>query len=421
MQRKWVVWLLLAMVLVSVGVWLGWQQRHRLNDDAALSAQAQLGRQVFHDTSLSAAGQQSCASCHLKESGHASARGLELGGPDMKSLGTRNTPSLRYLWQNTAMHLNDEGKAIGGFFWDGRADSLAAQAGEPFLNPAEMANADKASVVAKLSRASYAREFEQLFGATIWQQPDQAFAAMTQVLAIYQTEDPDFHRFDSLFDQVMQGRARFNAAQERGWALFKDPEKGNCAACHTAERGPDGSPPLFTDNSYDNLGVPMVFPPTTAASRQPPDAGVCTHPLVRGQANANTLCGSFKVPSLRNVAVRRAFFHNAVFTDLRDTLAFYATRDTDPKRWYGTLTRWGGVPKSLRANVNRDEVPYGQRAGEQPRLNEQDIDDLLAFLTTLTDADLVPRSASPAGSVAAANAVVRGAQRVASPMVAANR
>jgi cytochrome c peroxidase len=124
---------------------------------------------------------------------------------------------------------------------------------------------------------------------------------------------------------------------------------------------------------------------------------------------------------LRNVAVRRAFFHNAVFTDLRDTLAFYATRDTDPKRWYGTLTQWGGVPKSLRANVNRDEVPYGQRAGEQPRLNEQDIDDLLAFLTTLTDADLVPRSASPAGSVAAANAVVRGAQRVASPMVAANR
>ena len=275
MQRKWVVWLLLATVLVSAGAWLGWQQRHRLNADAPLSAQAQLGRQVFHDTSLSAAGQQSCASCHLKESGHASAHGLALGGPDMKSLGTRNTPSLRYLWQNTAMHLNDEGKAIGGFFWDGRADSLAAQAGEPFLNPAEMANADKASVVAKLSRASYAGEFEQLFGATIWQQPDQAFAAMTQVLASYQTEDPDFHRFDSLFDQVMQGRARFNAAQERGWALFKDPHKGNCAACHTAEPGPDGSPPLFTDHSYDNLGVPLVFPPTVAASRQPPDAGVC--------------------------------------------------------------------------------------------------------------------------------------------------
>jgi cytochrome c peroxidase len=272
--------------------------------------------------------------------------------------------------------------------------------------------------VAKLSRAAYAAEFERLFGKDIWQQTDKAFDAMTQALASYQTEDTDFHPFDSLFDRVAQGQASFTAAQQRGWELFKDPEKGNCAACHTAEADKDGTPPLFTDHSYDNLGVPSS---ATMLKTQALDQGVCTHPLVRTRSDAQSLCGAFKVPGLRNVAVRRAFFHNAAITDLREVIAFYATRDTDPKRWYGTNKPLGGVHPSLRANVNRDEVPYGQKPGEQPRLSEQDIDDLLAFLHTLTDADLMAITASPRVALAAPSVAVRADRSVANPAALNNR
>ncbi len=417
-RRGFVIGLLSAAVLWCGLAWLAWHQFHKPNHGHPLSAQARLGHQVFHDTSLSASGQQSCASCHLKELGHASARGLEIGGPQMQFTGDRNTPSLRYLWRNTGLQFDEEGKASGGFFWDGRADSLNAQAAEPFLNPAEMANADKASVVAKLSRAAYAAEFERVFGKDIWQQTDKAFAAVTQALASYQTEDTDFHPFDSVFDRVSQGQASFNAAQARGWELFKDPEKGNCAACHTAEADKDGTPPLFTDNSYDNLGVPVS---SKMLKHQALDKGVCTHPLVRTRSDAQSMCGAFKVPSLRNVAVRRAFFHNAAMTDLREVITFYATRDTDPKRWYGTSKPLGGVNPSLRANVNRDEVPYGQKPGEQARLSEQDIDDLLAFLHTLTDADLKAITASPQAAIAAPSVAARADRRAASPVALNNR
>jgi cytochrome c peroxidase len=417
-RSRFVIWLAPAAVLLCALAWLAWHQVHKPIHTQQLSAQAQLGHHLFHDTSLSASGQQSCASCHLKELGHASARGLEIGGPQMQFTGDRNTPSLRYLWRNTGLHFDEEGKASGGFFWDGRSDSLNAQAAEPFLNPAEMANPDKASVVAKLSHAAYAAQFERLFGKDIWQHTDKAFDAMTQALASYQTEDADFHPFDSVFDRVSQGKASFNAQQQRGWELFKDPEKGNCAACHTAEADKDGTPPLFTDNSYDNLGVPVS---AKRLKTQAIDKGVCTHPLVSARADAHTLCGAFKVPSLRNVAVRRAFFHNAAMTDLREVIAFYATRDTDPKRWYGTNKPLGGVHPSLRPNVNRDEVPYGQKPGERARLIEQDIDDLLAFLHTLTDADLQAITASPPVAIAAPSAAAHAGRRAASPVALNNR
>lgn len=380
-----------------------------------LSPQAALGRDIFNDVSLSASGQQSCATCHQSAYGHASARGLEAGGPDMQGMGQRNVPSIRYVGFNSALSFDKEGKASGGFFWDGRANSLQAQAMQPFLNPLEMANPDAATVVQKLSRSTYAARFTALHGSAIWQQPGRAFAAMAEALAAYQKEDPDFHRFDSRFDQVMQGRARFNAAEERGWALFKDEEKGNCAACHTAEPGADGAPPLFTDHSYDNLGVPRHpgLPRRLHASGF--DLGLCNNPSLPTHVSAAALCGAFKVPSLRNVAVRQAFFHNAALTDLREVLVFYATRDTDTKRWYGKGPAFNDLPATYQRNVNRSEVPYDRKSGERPRLSEQDIDDVLAFLQTLTDADLADSVAKPRAAVAAASVAVHAGRQAASP------
>lgn len=383
-----------------------------------LSALARLGQDIFHDTSLSASGQQSCATCHRSEFGHASANGLEKGGATMQSLGTRNVPSIRYLQHRSELVFDQEGKASGGFFWDGRAATLQAQAAEPLLNPLEMANRNPQEVVARLARTPYAKQFTALNGEAIWQQPEQALAAMGQALAAYQREDPDLQRFDSLFDRVMQGRARFNAAQERGWAVFKDEQKGNCAACHSIEPAADGTPPLFTDHSYDNLGVPRRPDLPAAKTAADHDLGLCQNKQLATRAGIGDLCGAFKVPSLRNVAVRQAFFHNASLRDLREVLSFYATRDTHATHWYGQQQVFNDVPAKYRRNVNRSEVPYDQKAGEQPRLNEQDIDDLLAFLQTLTDADLKNPAAKPRGAIAAPGAAVRADRLAANPRAA---
>jgi len=406
-------------VALGLGAWVLWQTQAPREEH--LSPLAALGREIFHDPLLSASAQQSCASCHRAEYGHASAHGIEKGGPDMQATGLRNVPSIRYLQTRHSLGFDSEGKASGGFFWDGRAASLEIQASEPLLNPLEMANRSADEVVAKLSRASYAPQFTALNGPAIWQNPGQAFAAMTRALAAYQREDPDLQRFDTRFDRVMQGRARFTASEERGWALFKDPEKGNCAACHTAEAGKDGSPPLFTDHSYDNLGVPRLSGLPSASKDSDFDLGLCKSKPLAGKSDNAELCGAFKVPSLRNVAVRQAFFHNAAMTDLREVIAFYATRDTDPKRWYGKGLVFNDLPVKHRGNVNRSEVPYGQKAGERPRLSEQDTDDLLAFLHTLTDADLADSVAKPRAAVAAPAVAARADRTAASPMASNSR
>ncbi|HEY0464072.1 MAG TPA: hypothetical protein VGC79_07690, partial [Polyangiaceae bacterium] len=92
------------------------------------------------------------------------------------------------------------------------------------------------------------------------------------------------------------------------------------------------------------------------------------------------------------VAVRRAFFHNGVFHSLQQTLQFYAERDTNPAKWYpktsGKLNAFDDLPPELRGNVNR-EPPFGRKPGQAPMLSHDEIQDLLAFLDTLTDDDLV--------------------------------
>src|SRR5262249_47128991 len=128
----------------------------------ALSAQAALGDQIFHDTSLSANGRLSCASCHDPDhafAGNSPITPLPFGGGSGTVQGFRNAPSLKYLTSNPAFFFDDEGTPTGGFDRDGRANSLQEQARRPFLAAHEMANASPAEVVAKLSRATYAAQF----------------------------------------------------------------------------------------------------------------------------------------------------------------------------------------------------------------------------------------------------------------------
>lgn len=357
----------------------------------ALSAQAQLGQLAFHDVSLSASGRQSCATCHDAASGHVAPNDLavQLGGVDLDRPGSRSAQPIRYLRTNGAFGFDAEGKARGGFFWDGRAASLEEQAKGPFTNPVEMANINAAEVVARLSRSGYAAQFERLHGAAIWQDPERAFDRLAAAIAAFEREDPAFAPFTSRYDDVLRGKARLTPAEQRGLALFKDPAKGNCAACHTADKGPDGSLPLFTDFSYDNLGVPRN--PALAHNRDAAyfDLGLCAR-AAGDLASRRELCGAFKVPSLRNVAERKRFFHNGSFTSLREVLRFYVQRDTHPERWYsrradGSIAKFDDLPPHLHGNVNTAEGPYDRKPGDQPALDDAEIEDVLAFLATLSD------------------------------------
>jgi cytochrome c peroxidase len=354
-----------------------------------LSAMGRLGEQIFRDGNLSASRRMSCQTCHEPEAGHASIRDApaELGGPLLNLQGGRNVPGIRYLRFNGAFHFDAEGTPTGGFFWDGRAASLEAQAGGPFLNPVEMAMPSKAAVVERLRQASYAAEFAAIFGPGAFGDVERAYAAITIALAQYQREDEDFAAFSSKYDAYLAGRAQLTAQEARGLALFEDEAKGNCAACHPS-RPADGQPPLFTDFTYDALGVPRNAGLEHNADPAFFDLGLC------GRedgvlATREDLCGLFKVPSLRNVALRKRYFHNGRFASLRDVVDFYVTRDTDPARWYpsvdGAVAKFDDLPAKHHGNVNTTEPPYDRGPGDAPALTAGEIDDVVAFLRTLSD------------------------------------
>ncbi|MBI3530017.1 MAG: c-type cytochrome [Betaproteobacteria bacterium] len=357
--------------------------------EASLSAQAKLGEKIFKDVSLSASGAQSCATCHDPNHAHSPANALavQLGGLASNQQGFRKTPGIRYLNTNTAFFFDSEDTPTGGFFWDGRAASLAEQAAEPFLNPVEMANPDKASVVAKLAAASYATEFKAAFGADIFNDVDGAYLRMTLAIQRYEKEDEEFNAFTSKYDAFLRGKAALTNQELRGLALFNAPTKGNCAGCHPAARGSDGSMPLFTDFTYDNLGVPRNTDILANADPAYFDLGLCQ----RADLAARTdLCGVFKVPSLRNVADRKAYFHNGKFKTLKDTLTFYVQRDTNPEKFYPlnpdlTVKKFDDLPPEFVGNVNTAEVPYNRRLGDAPALTDAEIDNVIAFLQTLSD------------------------------------
>ena len=359
---------------------------------ATLSAAALLGEKIFHDASLSATGRQACADCHDAAHALAAKDGLpaSLGGIDGVTQGTRNAPSLRYITQTPAFFFDAEGTPTGGFDRDGRVDTLSEQARRPFLSPVEMANADAAEVARRLSEAEYAADFRALFGERIFEDPEAAFERALFAIERYEREDSaEFAPFTSKYDNFLAGAASLSEAEMRGLSLFNDPQKGNCAACHPSAKGPNGEPPLFTDFTYDNLGVPRNAAITANADPAFFDLGLCGP--VRGDLAARTdLCGAFKVPSLRNVALTAPYFHNGRFATLKQAIEFYVRRDTHPQEFYpldaaGRVLKFDDLPAAYRGNVNITEAPYNRLPGDLPALDAGEIADVVEFLHTLTD------------------------------------
>jgi cytochrome c peroxidase len=402
--------------------------------DPALSPAARLGKEIFFDKTLSASSAMSCATCHDPDHAYGPPNDLavQLGGPDGRARGTRAVPSLRYK-EYTPPYAdlldNPDGVSApgpgGGFAWDGRVDTLAAQARLPLLSPVEMANASPADVVSKLARARYAA----LFANAAWSDVDAVFDEALRALEAFQREDPSFHPYTSKFDLRADNKlgGTFTPAELRGFKLFVDARRGNCASCHYHGAGLGGSSGIFTDYSFEAIGIPRN--PELTANEDPEsfDLGLCG-PLRGDHAPAgaakDVFCGLFKTPTLRNVATRKVFFHNGVMHSLEQAVRFYATRDTRPELWYptvgghakarndrafptyglvktqivgGQVRKYDDLPARHVTNIDPQMPLDGRARGAKEPLGERDVQDLLCFLETLTDGYQAPATAPTTG------------------------
>ncbi|MFZ0608279.1 MAG: cytochrome c peroxidase, partial [Xanthobacteraceae bacterium] len=346
------------------------------------------------------------------------------GGPHLSRPGTRAVPSLTYLERQPSFAIgpdNEENENVnvaqlvglsrsavrvektatqasqsatnmvpqGGLFWDGRADTLQDQALSPLLDPREMDGGSIAAVAGTLQRAPYAPRFTALFGTSVWTDTRLSVSEALFAVARYQIEEPSFHPYTSKFDDWLEGKARFSAAELRGYLLFNDPTKANCAGCHVDQPSRDGLPPLFTDHQFEALGAPRNT--ALAIDNNPAffDLGICG-PYRSDMASDPQYCGLFMTPTLRNAATRHAFFHNGVFSSLKQVLNFYDFRDTEPGKIYprgfdGAVQKFNDLPPRYLANIDVADPPFNRKLGDTPAMTEQDEADVITFINTLVD------------------------------------
>lgn len=326
-------------------------------------SEQQLGRFLYFDRHLSNPIGQSCASCHLPSAGFADPdQDLPVSeGAIAGRFGGRNAPSAAYAAYSPVFGMDPAtGLFTGGQFWDGRAPTLEEQAKGPFLNPVEMNNT-KEGVVQAVRISNYARLFKSVYGPDSLDDTSAAYDLIAQAIAVFE-RTKQVNRFSSKFDQYLKGKVALSNQEQNGLLLFNG--KGKCSACHPSTSTDGITPPLFTDFTYDNLGVPrnMEYPFYLMTPSPYPDLGL--GPIVNDTAQN----GKFKVMSLRNIALTAPYSHNGYFKTLKDIVHFYNTRDI-PGMW---------PAPDVAENVNTTEL------GDLG-LTEQEEDDIVAFLLTLSD------------------------------------
>ena len=336
-----------------------------------LNQKEQLGKLLFHDRTLSTPPGQACVDCHDPEAG--------FGNPDASlpvsrgvhanRFGSRNDLTAAYAASVPEFHFDStESIYVGGLFWDGRAATLEEQAKGPPLNPLEMANPDMETVIKRIRKADYPDLFLEVFGPDALERPIDAYEFMAEAIAAFE-RSAELNQYNSKFDLYLQGKVDLTEQEGRGLDLFEDPEKGNCAVCHPSRPSPDGSPPLFTDHTYDNLGVPRnpANPFLYMEKALNPDGASFVDLGLGGVLNKPEEYGKFRVPTLRNISTTGPYMHNGLFSTLREVVLFYSTRDVGP---------WPSP--EVHQNVNREEL--GNLG-----LTAREIDDIVAFMETLTD------------------------------------
>lgn len=351
-----------------------------------LTPQEELGKLLFFDTDLSVPQGQSCASCHDPEFGFAdpdSSRGVSMGAIHVR-FGDRNSPTAAYAGYSPDFQYDeDEGMYVGGQFWDGRAANLAEQAKGPFLNPLEMNNPSKQSVIQKIRDSDYADHFDDVYGVGALDDVEMAYDHVADAIAAFEMTD-EVNRFSSKYDKYLAGEVKLTKEEKLGRRLFNNQNKGNCAACHPSTAGSYADEPLFTDFTYDNLGAPsnlgmlgdspelMHYYPfyyqPLAPKFNPAGLDFVDYGL-GGIVMSDYEMGKVKVPTLRNVAVTPPYMHNGAFTTLKEVVHFYNTRDVPGANW---------PAPEVDMNINTDEL------GDLG-LTDAEEDAIVAFMETLTD------------------------------------
>jgi cytochrome c peroxidase len=357
---------ILPVVLVLGVFWIAFAQ-----ENVTLTPEEQLGKSIFSDANLSLNQNQSCAACHGRESGWTgpetgiNAHGAVYEGSIAGFFGNRKPPSAAYATLSPIFHVDKKGTFAGGNFWDGRAtgeklgNPAADQAQGPFLNPKEQALPESACVVYRVCTAtSYPVSFEDVWGTGAcdieWPgntetvcatgggavnlsdadraKSNMAYDNIALSIAAYEAS-PEVNAFTSKLDYSLRGLAKLSQQERKGFALFLG--KGKCRRCHVS----NGPQALFTDYTFDNLGVPKN-PENPVYDYDPAfvDLGLggflATRPDYASYAEENN--GKQKVPTLRNVDLRpspefvKAYSHNGYFKSLEGIVHFYNTRDVLP-------------------------------------------------------------------------------------------
>lgn len=353
-----------------------------LATESAVSPKAELGEKLYFDVNLSKNRTQSCSTCHNPDFGFVDNRITAVGkavslGDDGKSLGDRNAPSAAYARFSPDFHQNKKGKYIGGQFLDGREKDLAGQAGGPPLNPIEMGMPDKASVVARVQEnAAYVKAFKQLFGDTVFDKPETAYAALTESIAEFEKTD-QFAPFDSKYDRYLKGEEELTDQESLGESLFFSNQFTNCNRCHQLKTFPGTDGETFSNYEYHNLGVPTNKAVREANGKDSDfvDKGLLEQADVKDDKEA----GKFKVPTLRNVAITGPYMHNGVFQDLKTVVLFYDKFNNSERK----LNPETGEPWDT-PEVDRN-LALKEKDFQGPALKDSEVDALVAFMKTLTD------------------------------------
>lgn len=324
------------------------------------------GEKLFFDTNLSTPEGQSCAVCHGPEVGWTGPDEMvnKTGGVYPGALherhGNRKPNSSAYATFSPLFGaFTENGKVVfcGGNFWDGRAtgyvlgNPAADQAQGPFLNPLEQNIANAKILVDKVCNSEYASIFKKV-GTDIWKEPDICnsknlnlqFGIIGIAIAAFENSEK-VNAFTSKYDFYLKGKAKLTALEEQGLALFKG--KAKCANCHTVDSDAKGNPPVFTDYTFENLGIPPnpMNPWYTMDStfnregKKWIDPGLAEFLLEMPQYAmlAEENFGKHQVPTLRNVDKRpspefvKCYGHNGYFKSLEEIVHFYNTRDVLPK------------------------------------------------------------------------------------------
>jgi cytochrome c peroxidase len=387
-----------------------------------------LGKSLFFDK-ISSPDWMSCATCHAPETGWTGPvagindHGAVYRGAVPTRFGNRKPPSAAYATLSPVFHYDaDEKLFVGGNFWDGRAtgevlgNPAADQALGPFLNPVEQNNPSKRAVLEQIASSQYAGLWEIVWGEPISLAPDDIEGNYDRVglaIAAYEGSN-EVNQYSSKYDAYLAGKANLNKMEEMGMNLFNG--KAICSACHPSELGTGGESPLFTDFSFDNLGVPRnpenpfyemdqeflddgsLINPAGIAWVDPGLGGFLTSRAEYAAMAADNM-GKHKVPTLRNVAKGfndknspKAYSHNGYFKSLKSIVHFYNTSNvdlSDKDRCPDAFTlekdalNMNCWPEpEVTANVNTDELGNLGLTGEEE-------DAIVAFLITLSDGNKV--------------------------------